>query len=404
MKSGFYRDHDAEFDARLSNQPQDGNRWRVNDETISLDPTLGDRWETQANGLLLIEVNENLRDLSAAELVMEVWGGHPHTRSKRFIVNGKGIYPLPEVGTADGHCTYSYPCIPIALDHLVTGMNALQFACERGESFWGHFILDTASVRCYLDEKCALSELEIPDFQPRVATSCSDDGGEIVLSLDIDAQQVKVIQQVDYFGRYFDFDDQGTNSEAGWHGFAQNGKWHNHIGTAVEAPFAVGWNTEMLPDQTFPMAFYAEIALLNGLKYRSPIQDGIWLQARPYSVRLINCITLPVPFWSRAGQECDALFHMDIDASQIEKAWLNIRIWDGGEGDVKHPFLLNGHPYSITSGKAVHDLVFTQCAIDPHHLRTGENRFRLLSDSEHHGIEVLLPGPSVKIKFPREAR
>jgi hypothetical protein len=209
---------------------------------------------------------------------------------------------------------------------------------------------------------------------------------------------------VDYFGRYYDFDDRGTNSEGGWHGFAQKGKWRNNVGTAVEAPFVVDWNTEMLPDQPLPMAFCAEIALSNGLKYRTPIRDGIRLGDRPYSVRLVKCTTLPVPFWSRTGEECEAVFHMDVDAGQVEKARLNVRIWDGGEGDVKHPFLLNNHPYAITSGKAVHDLVFTQSAIDPEHLRTGENRFRLHSATEHHGIEVLLPGPCVKIKFPREAR
>ena len=72
---------------------------------------------------------------------------------------------------------------------------------------------------------------------------------------------------------------------------------------------------------------------------------------------------------------------------------LLIKIWDGGEGKVKEPFKINGHPYSMTSRKAVHDVVFTIAEVNPEHLKPGKNQINLLSDTEHHGIEVLLPGP-----------
>ncbi len=403
MKSGFYRTYDADFDARLSNQTHAGNRWRVNDETISFHPEHGERWETQANGLLQIEISENLRDLTAAELLMEVWGGHPHTRNKRFILNGKGEYSLPEVGTANGHCTYSYPCVPVELHHLVKGMNAFQFSCERGESFWGHFIIDTARLCCYLEEKCALDTLGLLSFQPEIAVSRLGDSSTIKLSLNSASEHHSAIQRVDYFGRYSDFDDRGMNSEYSWHGYTQKHQWHNRIGSSVDAPFSVNWDTQMLPEQTHALAFSAELTLHNGLKYRTPVREGIQFGDRPYSVQLIHCSNLPAPFWSRAGQKREATFQLDLDTQQIEQAWLGVRIWDGGEGDVDHPFLLNNYPYTITSGQAIHDLVFTEIAVDPRHLRTGENKFTLCSDTEHHGIEILLPGPCIKIKVPRAA-
>jgi len=70
-----------------------------------------------------------------------------------------------------------------------------------------------------------------------------------------------------------------------------------------------------------------------------------------------------------------------------------IKIWDGGEGDVNEPFKINGHPCSITSGKAIHDVVFTVAEVNQNHLRGGKNEISLLSGTDHHGIEVLLPGP-----------
>ena len=78
---------------------------------------------------------------------------------------------------------------------------------------------------------------------------------------------------------------------------------------------------------------------------------------------------------------------------------LVFKTWDGGEGTVDEHFTINGHPYVIVSGRHVHDVVFARTAVDPAHVKTGENTLRLLSDTEHHGIEVLLPGPCLVIKF-----
>ena len=66
---------------------------------------------------------------------------------------------------------------------------------------------------------------------------------------------------------------------------------------------------------------------------------------------------------------------------------------------MEEPFTINGHPYEITSGKAVHDVVFSELKVDVAHLNEGENIVTLLSDTEHHGIEVLLPGPCLVLTF-----
>jgi len=43
--------------------------------------------------------------------------------------------------------------------------------------------------------------------------------------------------------------------------------------------------------------------------------------------------------------------------------------------------------------------VFTKCAVSLDHLKAGENEVKLLSDTEHHGIEVLLPGPCLLLRY-----
>ncbi len=108
---------------------------------------------------------------------------------------------------------------------------------------------------------------------------------------------------------------------------------------------------------------------------------------------------MPVPFWSRDSQEKKAVIELPEDTSSLQQVQLKIKIWDGGEGNIKEPFKINGYPYPITSRKAIHDVVFTVAEVNPKHLKPGKNQITLLSDTEHHGIEVLLPGPILIARY-----
>jgi len=110
------------------------------------------------------------------------------------------------------------------------------------------------------------------------------------------------------------------------------------------------------------------------------------------------CRDMPVPFWSRASNEKAGIIVLPDDIADAERVQLLIKIWDGGEGTVNNPFTINGHPYPITSGRAVHDVVFTRVDVAVGHLKPGENTVTLLSDTSHHGIEILLPGPCLLIR------
>jgi hypothetical protein len=90
---------------------------------------------------------------------------------------------------------------------------------------------------------------------------------------------------------------------------------------------------------------------------------------------------------------------LSLEPERIQKAELLIKTWDGGEGSIRDPFTLNDRPYKVISGKAIHDVVFTRVNVPADHLRRGRNRVRLVSDTDHHGIEVLLPGPCLILRY-----
>jgi hypothetical protein len=403
----FFREYWAEFDAGISNSK--GRMLRVNDAELSLHEVYGKRPEALSNGFTLINVPEDLFGLEAAELCLEVWGGHPGTANKRVVVNGKETYPLGNYGTEKKNCTYSYLTIPLKVQHLVNGQNAFQFACDRGESFWGHFIIDEAAVRCYLKpDHPDLRKNNLQDFEAHVQLQPS---GSILpeqarISLSCPRRYVKSIISVEYFGRYDGFDDNGNRLENDWHGYTHDRKYVNHIGQVTSPPFAVTWDTSMIPSQSGPMALKARVHLREGFNYQTEVLDGLVFPAgspgdslRRNRVELYKCDELPKPFWSRASNLQTATISLPHNLADVESARLMIRVWDGGEGTVKEPFKINGHPYSITSGKAIHDLVFTNVEVDIRHLKAGANTLTLLSDTEHHGIEVLLPGPCLVLRY-----
>ena len=401
----FFREHWAEFDANISNSR--GRMLRVNDANLSLHEVFGKRQEALANGFTLISVPEDLFGLRGADLYLEVWGGHPKTANKRFLINGKQIYTFPDDGTEEGHCAYSYPLIRLKVEHLVNGQNAFQFACDRGETFWGHFIIDEAAVRCYLKpDHPDLRKYNLQDFEARVQLQSPNltlfDHTHISLSYPKNCE--KSIISVEYFGRYLGFDDNGNKLDNDWHGYTHDRKYVNNIGRATSPPYSLIWDTSMIPDQDEPIALKALVHLKGGFHYWTDVLDNLAFPKNRNKVELYKCATLPIPFWSRTSRLVTATINLPQYLTNVESAKLMVRVWDGGEGTVKEHFKINGYPYSITSGRANHDLVFTNIELNVKHLKPGVNTLELLSDTEHHGIEVLLPGPCLSLRYGKSVQ
>ncbi len=398
-KGVFSRPYWAEFDGRISNSQ--GRMLRVNDAELSLHPEYGRRPEATANGLTLIDVPEDLFRLRGADLYLEVWGGHPKTANKRLLLNGKCEYALPDDGVQAGNCAYTYPLVSLQVAHLVTGWNAVQFACDRGETFWGHFIVDQAAIRCYLKrDHPDLAARGLQGFSAPVSLEPDDKtlADDVSITLSYPRRFESEIVSVEYFGRYDGYDDDGDGRTNDWHGYTDGRQYVNHIGKATSAPFSLVWDTRRIPTQTRPMAVRALVHLKDGLDYWTPVLEGLVFPERRNAVRMYTCREMPMPFWSHASEVKTVTVILPDDLSDLKTAWLIVKVWDGGEGTVKDHFKINGHSYSVTSGRAIHDVVHTHVPVEPAHLRPGANTFILLSDTDHHGIEILLPGPCLVLE------
>ena len=220
-----------------------------------------------------------------------------------------------------------------------------------------------------------------------------------VFGIDVSNDFEDWIESVDFFARYAGFDDTGSRREYTWHGFTLHRARVNHVGSVNQAPFEVTWDTRMLPDQGRPLAVRAVLHLKGGLLYRTQVLDNLRLPADRPHVKLYRCDNPPRPFWSRASREKNATISLPDDLSNVAAAELWVKTWDGGAGKENEPFRINGHAYDIISGKAIHNVVFTRSAVDVMHLKPGVNKLTLISETHHHGIEILAPGPVLILQF-----
>ncbi len=381
--------------------PKHNSRFRVNAPEASLHPSFMHRSETRGNGMMQILIEEDLSKLAGAELYLELWGGHPGTANKRLTINGRSTYPIPEVGTEEENCTHSYPTFPLKLTDLVNGYNAIQFACDQGTTFWGHFIVDNACLRAVLkDDHPDLERTGLAGFDAKVtARWAAHDRETISLGLEVPSSDANKIASVDFIGHYYGYDENGNGEFTDWHGFTKERKPEAILGTTSEIPFSLNWDVSMLPAQE-DVAVKGIVHFKGNpeITYESPVLHGLSIPKRKGStVKLYRSKDLPRPFWSRASKVNECTIVIDTDPEQIERAELHVVIWDGGRGNVEHPFTLNGHPLPV-AGDGRHDVLYRKLSIDPSLLKRGPNQIVLLSDTDHHGIELLLPGPAVCVR------
>ncbi|MBI3281379.1 MAG: VCBS repeat-containing protein [Acidobacteria bacterium] len=372
-------------------------RVRVNAPEAVLHPQWGRRSETRQSGMMQIRMDEDLFLLDGAELYCELWGGHNGTRNKRVTLNGRTTYAIPEVGTADGYLTHHYPVIPLKLTDLVNGPNAVQFACDQGASFWGHFIVDNAALRVFLKrDHPDLAKSGLTGFGALVTAR---HGRGESLDIELIAGHPAAIARVEFQGYYDGYDENGDGLTTDWHGFTKARRPMAILGVAEQAPFRIAWDTSMIPPQK-EMAVRAVVHFRDhpDLAYITPQSPVAMPARRGATVRQFLCTDLPMAFTSRMNRVKTCSIRLDVDPASIERAELHVVVWDGGRGTVEAYFTLNGQGLPV-AGEGKHDTIYSRLPLDPKLLKGGLNHIELRSDTEHHGIEVLRPGPALMVRY-----
>lgn len=110
----------------------------------------------------------------------------------------------------------------------------------------------------------------------------------------------------------------------------------------------------------------------------------------------VSAVDLPAPPWSRAGSLRTARINLPVEPSAAERALLHAVAWDSGRGALQHPFGFNGLPLEVC-GNGARDVIHSARGLAPQRLRPA-NSVKTLSGTDHHDIEILLPGPGPMIR------
>ncbi len=336
-----------------------------------------------------------------AEMALEVLNVHTGTKGHKVRVNEGDWMPIPLSPLVPGNAgtglpaleyhTMQYPTIPIALDTLKNGDNLFEFSAERGTSFarrWPQWISYGVSIRIYYDEAAK----DHPTGQITSHSNGATIGENEVFS--VDAAGSTPIQQVDFVGKYTDFNWKGDGDFRQWQDRTFYTKIRDHIGKAKEAPYNVTWDNDWIPDQDEPMEVSARILDTSGLTYITPAVTGLELD-RPYSVKMYKAHDIPRHWGTRAGNSHSAKIKVTDDLSEATESQITLATWNG---TAAKEVTINGDPILERFGYS-HQLSYQSVPVPVDSLIQGDNVFKTFSTTTHHGIDVQWPGP---VLFVRE--
>lgn len=384
------------------------NNWRVTDPSV----TRIDALTFLPNPVLSVTIDD-LQGATRSEVLMDIWGGHAGTSNKRFRFNENNWMKIPEIPTIaiDPECYMSqYNVImDMPLEYLKEGKNTFEGTSGKQicNSFnWGQWGWYVMIVRVYYssDKLHTAGSIKYP-----VSGAFIRDNPELAVSVE----NAENVSEVQFLGKYVGYDERGLGYYDDWHLAYHGVNIEGNIGNAIAAPFKVFWNTEWIPDQApKSVQFLARIKDKNGMWYVTNTVNTITLDRKGSpSIKMFTATDIPKPFTVRKlGDGSPRTRGCTVLISELEDATdarLFHRTWnaaddDAARGTVLLPLEVNGNGFK-TFGKN-HDYSLSSIQIPLNNLVTGKNSVTYKSNTSHHGIEVLWPGPAIMVKYDKKSK
>jgi hypothetical protein len=173
----------------------------------------------------------------------------------------------------------------------------------------------------------------------------------------------------------------------------------NHVGTDNTAPYEIKWDTTWVPDQA-PGSIKLKARILdnNGVWYETEEVTGITLK-RSDSVKLYKPYAVPQRFSVRLGQTKYSKVNIPT-LTEAKEAKLLVATWNGITSGDPHYTKVNN--WITPDYGENHDYSYDEISVPISALMTGENKIVFWSSTEHHELEVLWPGPGIKVRYMRE--
>ncbi len=370
------------------------NNWRVTD------PNSGQQGagEFLPNPVLMVNISD-LDGAARAEVLIDRWGGHPGTSGKMVRFNGRQWLSLPKLTTTpegeepDCYMSQDNPVIEVPLEHLREGANTFEGTCGDQVCFsfnWGQWGWYGIVLRVYYHQD---------KRHPGGRIAPPEEAGILrdFPTVKLEASSRVGISRVDFIGYYNGFDVDGDGVFTQWQRYYRGTSLTNHLGSALAEPWEVTWNTRWVPDQQQgAIKLIARIRDNNGIWFVTEALEGLTLLRDTLSVRMYRPLSVPRKFWVRDNREmsCEVGIPESEPLEQATEAAMHLRTWNG----IDDNFVINDS-FSGQIGGNDHFFKYSIRAIPPASLTKGITKISFSSPTEHHGTELLWPGPVIMVRY-----
>lgn len=342
---------------------------------------------------------DDLQLAARAECCIEQWGGHAGTSDKRIRMNGHEWIKIPESSSMgperpESYQYMRYPVAAIPLEQLREGDNEFELSCANQISHlihgigWGQWGIYGMIFRIYYDSGKPHPDghLVSPAWKDERCLSLALEPGE--------AQTSDRIDRIDFLGLYEDFDHDGDGQYREWHYRFRYGRLMDHLGTVHGIPWEATIDTSWIPEQREPMRIMARITDYDGISRVSSAVELPWSRGEEKCL-MYTPRDVPDCWQSRDGQRHSCAVDIPDNLDQAKAARMIVSTWNGYEAD---EIGINGEKLLTRIGRN-HDFAQSEVDIPLSVLREGENEVYTFGSTPHHGIEVLWPGPVIKVRY-----
>ena len=371
-----------------------GDKWRVTDPAAGASGAK----EFLPNPVLQFQIDD-LQGAVRVEAVLDRWGGHPGTSGKKVRFNGNDWIKVPELTTTpEGQLSICYmyqdnPVFEVPLTHLQEGINTFEGTCKEQVCYsfdWGQWGWYGLILRVYYDSSKAHPEGRITSPAP----------GEILSEnplVKAVATSEAGIERIVFLAWSEGYDVDGDGIYTEWQSRYDGTSLTDHLGTDSAWPYRATWNTEWIPDQPEGVIkIVARIKDRNGYWFVTDAVEGLTLKRDTTSVRLYPAHSVPRKFWVRANSRSSCKINIpesEVLSLALEAA-VHLRTWNG----INEKFVLNDRWQHDIAGDN-HRFRYSIRQVSPEKLVHGDNKVSFTSTTEHHGVEILWPGPALTVRY-----
>ncbi len=358
------------------------------------------------NSVLSLAIAD-LQGAVRAEAIIDQWGGHPGTTTKRMRFNNNAWLNIPELTTTptSGECytQQNNATIEIPLSHLLQGNNLIEGTSGGQTCFdfgWGQWGWYGILVRVYYNPSK-------PHATGQIASQVT--GGTFGDNPTISANVQGGISRVEFLAFYEGYDVDGDGVYRDWQRHYHRGwdaevRAKGFIGTATASPWQVVWNTDWVPNQpSRSVKLVARIRDNSGIWFVTDVVDSLTFLRTNGSVRLYKPIDVSESFWVRDNntKSCTIPIPPADTLAFATAAKLHLATWNGvdGQGNGTHWKRINAWNAPIVGEN--HYYAYNEITVPTSALVSGNNVFSFFSGSIHHGVEIMWPGPAISVRYSR---